>query len=157
VLDHALARYGEILEREFGRDIASIPGAGAAGGLGAGLFAFCTTEVYSGIDYILDAIGFDHLLKSCDGVLTSEGMIDAQTESGKAIAGLCRRAAGGGKPVHAFVGRVRGDARVIRERLGLASIVEISPLSVPLGEAIAHARDYLHASVTAFISEYAKK
>jgi glycerate 2-kinase len=157
VLDGALAQYASVLKREFGRDIASIPGSGAAGGLAAALLAFCQSEFVSGIEYILDAIGYDHLLQSCDAVLTSEGMIDTQTEHGKGVSGLCRRAAKFGKPVHAFVGRINGDARLIQERVGLASLVEISPRSIPLEEAIAHAPELLYESVAAFIASYRRK
>jgi glycerate kinase len=154
LLDEALSRYASVIRKCLGRDVAHVPGSGAAGGFGAGLLAFCTTEFVSGIDYILDLIDYDRLLQSCDAVLTSEGMIDSQTGGGKGISGICRRARKAGKPVHAFVGRITGDAEEIKEQLGLASLTEISPPSLPVAESIARVKELLGEHVAAFASAY---
>ncbi|MGE5313436.1 MAG: glycerate kinase [Acidobacteriota bacterium] len=156
LLDKALLTYASAIEHSTGRRVADIPGAGAAGGFGAGLLAFCPHVTFvSGIDFVLDALGFDLLLKECDAVLTSEGMIDEQTTYGKAIAGLCTRARMYNKPVHAFVGRIEGDAGGICRALSLSSLTEISPRSMPHEEALRRASELLADSVSAFAAKSA--
>ncbi len=86
-LDAALANYAEVVLRDLGRDIREVPGAGAAGGLGAGLLAFCGATLSSGIDLVLDAVGFEAHLAGADLVITGEGRLDEQTLQGKTIAG----------------------------------------------------------------------
>jgi glycerate kinase len=108
ILEAAMIRYAEVLRRDLGIDVGSLPGGGAAGGLGAGLVAFCGAALASGIDVVLDATGFDAALGSCDLLLTGEGRVDAQTRHGKALAGLLRRAAGAGVPVACVAGSVQG-------------------------------------------------
>jgi glycerate 2-kinase len=151
-LDEGLRRYASILRRDLGRSVADIPGAGAGGGFGAGLFAFCNATIVSGIDYVLDLVDFDALLHSCDAVFTAEGQIDSQTGSGKGIAGICDRASHHHKPVHAFVGRINGDPELLKHRLGLSSLTQISPPSLPTETAILHAKQLLDDSVTDFLS-----
>ena len=90
-LDCALTHYAEIVKRDLGRDIAQLPGAGAAGGLGAALAAFLNATFRSGIDIVLDAGDFDAQIRDADWVLTGEGRIDGQTLSGKTIAGVLAR------------------------------------------------------------------
>ena len=105
-LDMALRRYAKVLRTDLGLDVESIPGSGAAGGLGAGLIAFCNARLASGIDVVLDVTGFDDALASSDLVLTGEGRIDAQTRSGKALSGILRRARARHVPVAAVAGSV---------------------------------------------------
>jgi glycerate kinase len=105
-LDMALRRYAKVLRTDLGLDVESIPGSGAAGGLGAGLIAFCNARLASGIDVVLDVTGFDDALASSDLVLTGEGRIDAQTRSGKALSGILRRARARRVPVAAVAGSV---------------------------------------------------
>ena len=109
LLDEALLHYGRLLERTLGREVANIPGAGAAGGLGAGLLAFCNAELKRGIDIVLDATAFDEKLAAADLVITGEGKIDAQTQFGKAPAGVVRRAHAAGVPVAAVAGIIEGN------------------------------------------------
>ncbi len=109
-LDAALANYAAVIERDLGKAVAHRPGAGAAGGLGAGLMAFFNAPLSSGIDLVLDAAGFDARLAGADWVWTGEGRIDAQTLQGKAIAGVLRHAQRQGVPVLAFGGSVDGAA-----------------------------------------------
>ncbi|MDP4549634.1 glycerate kinase [Alkalihalobacillus macyae] len=99
VLDHCLAHYANVIERDLGRSVNDIRGAGAAGGLGAGIVAFLNGELRSGIDLVLDVIKFeDHMIGS-DLVITGEGRIDSQTIHGKAPVGVAKRA----KAVHNHV------------------------------------------------------
>jgi glycerate 2-kinase len=110
ILDAALRHYGQLLSNACGRDVVNVPGGGAAGGLGAGLLAFCGAELRKGIDIVLDTTGFDEHLALADLVITGEGKIDSQTKFGKAPAGVLRRARGAGKPVAALAGIVDGQS-----------------------------------------------
>ncbi|MFI7586367.1 glycerate kinase [Spongisporangium articulatum] len=78
---------------------------GAAGGLAGGLWAAAGAELVSGIEAVLDVVGFDDLLATADLVVTGEGRLDAQTAHGKVVAGVCARAGAAGVPVLAVVGR----------------------------------------------------
>lgn len=147
-LDEGLKHYASIIERELHRDVSQIPGSGAAGGLGAGLMAFCDARIVSGIDFVLDAVRFDSLLQQCDCVITAEGMIDFQTLRGKGIEGVARRAQKFNKPVHAFVGRIRGDPAALQLKLGLATLEQISPDEIPLDIAMRSAEVFLSCAVT---------
>lgn len=126
LLDQALARYAEVLRNDLGIDVAEVPGSGAAGGLGAGLIAFCGASLVPGIDVVLDAAGFDGALASCDLVLTGEGRLDSQTRSGKALAGILRRAHAAHVPVAAVAGSVEGDAA---EYIGERGFVAVATLT----------------------------
>lgn len=135
-LENALKNFADIVEPSVGTSVRNVSGAGAAGGLGFGLTAFCNAEIVSGIDFILDAIGFDNALRTCDHVVTAEGMVDEQTLFGKGIAGICHHAGLLRKPVHAFVGTVKGDPEYFTSTLGLATLTQISPADVPPNEAM---------------------
>lgn len=112
-LDHVLARYGKLAARATGHDVSLRPGAGAAGGLGAGLAAFCGARIRSGIDAVLDALDFEEHLGQADLVVTGEGRMDAQTAKGKAPVGIARRAARYGVPVAAIVGSCADDIEAV--------------------------------------------
>jgi glycerate kinase len=126
-LEAALKNFADIVETTLGKEFRNIPGSGAAGGLGFGLLAFCSGTIVSGIDFVLDMVRFNEKLQRCDIVITTEGMLDEQTLYGKSISGIVQRAHTLNKPVHAFVGRVKGDAKRLKEQLGLASLTQISP------------------------------
>jgi glycerate kinase len=149
-LDEGLRHYASIIERDLHRDVSKIPGSGAAGGLGAGLMAFCDARIVSGIDFVLDTVRFDSLLQQCDCVITAEGMIDSQTLRGKGIEGVARRARKFNKPIHAFFGRIRGDPTALQKELGLASLNQISPDALPAHEAMRSAEMFLSNAVRNF-------
>lgn len=135
-LEAALHNYSEVVEKTMRQEFRNIPGSGAAGGLGFGLQAFCNAEIVSGIVFILDVVHFNEQLAACDCIITTEGVLDEQTLYGKGIAGIAGRAALLNKPVHAFVGRIKGNSENLKERLGLASLIQISPEELSTQEAI---------------------
>jgi glycerate kinase len=120
-LDAGLRHYATIIERDLRRNVSEIPGSGAAGGLGAGLIAFCDATVESGIDYVLDLVRFDELAHECDCVITAEGMIDSQT--------------------------LGGNAALLRPQLGLESLHEISPEGIPLVDSMKNAGNFLSSKI----------
>jgi glycerate 2-kinase len=113
-LDEGLENYASVIKKRLGVDVKDIPGAGAAGGLGAGLMAFLGAEMRSGVEVIMDAVWFDHKLTGVDLVLTGEGNIDAQTVFGKVVAGVARRSKANGVPVIAIGGGVTPEAEPLK-------------------------------------------
>jgi glycerate kinase len=107
-LDKCLEKFGETIRSEMGIDVVGIPGGGAAGGLGAGLVAFCGGKLMRGIDLVLQVTKFDAQLAEADLVITGEGRIDRQTRFGKALAGVIGRAREHDVPVVAVVGAIEG-------------------------------------------------
>ncbi|MCC6414004.1 MAG: glycerate kinase [Saprospiraceae bacterium] len=111
------------------------PGAGAAGGMGYGCMAFLDARLESGIDLVLDLLGFDALLDKTDLLVTGEGKIDDQTQHGKLIRGLCQRAAERNIPVVAFCGVLEADVEVLKKiRLAAATSINAGMLDAPLEE-----------------------
>lgn len=141
-LDAALGHYAEVIRRDLGRDIRDLPGAGAAGGLGGGLVAFCGAELVRGIDLVLDAVEFDARLVDCDLVITGEGRLDASTLHGKTVVGVARRAAAAGVPVIAVAGGVVGDAAAFHQ-VGLSATVPLPSGPMTLAEALARGLELL--------------
>ena len=107
-LDQNLRHFNQIVIKELGKNTNKIPGAGAAGGLGAGLVAFLDAELKAGVDIILDFINFKKRLKGVDLVITGEGMLDGQSIFGKTPIGVSRTAARKEIPVIAVAGTL-GD------------------------------------------------
>lgn len=106
-LDRALERWGHLLADACGREVAAVPGAGAAGGVGAALLATGATVV-GGADTVLDVLGLDGALAGADLVVTGEGAWDAQSEHGKAPGAVVGRAAAAGVPAVVVAGRLLG-------------------------------------------------
>jgi glycerate kinase len=104
-LDVALARWADAVQRATGLDLAGIPGAGAAGGVGFAAVAVLGATVQPGIELILDLVGFAAALPGAGLVITGEGSLDEQTLHGKAPAGVAAAARSAGIPVVAVAGR----------------------------------------------------
>lgn len=115
-LDAGLRHYATVLERTTGRAVAHQPGAGAAGGVGAALFACFHAQLTSGIACVLERIRFDAVLDGTDLVVTGEGRLDGQSLMGKAPIGIARAAARKQIPVIALAGSVAADAAATHEQ-----------------------------------------
>lgn len=103
-LDAALARFAECARQATGRDVADAAGAGAAGGLGAGLMFFTPAQLRPGVEIVLGAVGFAELARGADFVITGEGRTDFQTAYGKAPVGVAKAAKQFGVPVFCLSG-----------------------------------------------------
>jgi glycerate 2-kinase len=114
LLDSALRRYARVLADDLGLELAATPGAGAAGGLGAGAIAFLGARIRPGIELVLELIGFQDAVAEADLVVTGEGKLDAQTLRGKAPVGVARAANAHGVPVVALAGAVEVADRELR-------------------------------------------
>jgi glycerate kinase len=120
-LDAALARWGAEIRRATGRDVAEVPGAGAAGGTTAGLLGFTSAEVRPGVEVVAELVGLAAACQDADLVLTGEGRADEQTLAGKAALGVARHA--GGVPVVLLCGAL-GPGADILESSGAFSVVQ---------------------------------
>lgn len=89
-LDQALSHYAKILKRDLHKDLENVPGAGAAGGLGAGLLAFTNSEMRSGVEIVVDYTNLQTAVQDADVVVTGEGQIDFQTKFGKTPIGVAK-------------------------------------------------------------------
>jgi glycerate kinase len=125
-LDANLARWAERLRLDLGRVVAALPGAGAAGGFGAGLAALLGATLRPGIDLVLDALRFDELLAEADLCLTGEGALDASSLHGKATLGVARRCRAAGVPCVALCGRREPEADALLDH-GLTAMFTVAP------------------------------
>lgn len=114
-LDAGLKRLAAVIRKDLGIEVAKLPGAGAAGGLGAGLVAFLDGRMRSGVDIVMDAVDLPARLAGCDLVITGEGRLDGQTLSGKAPAGVAKVARKLGIPVIGICGSLGADAGKLAE------------------------------------------
>jgi glycerate kinase len=124
-LDAGLARLADVVARDVGVSAADQPGAGAAGGLGFGLVAFCGAALEPGVRIVLEAVDLESKLAGAEVVFTGEGRIDFQTAFGKAPAGVAELARKHGCAVLALGGSVSEDARSLHAHgfTALGSIV----------------------------------
>ncbi len=123
-LDAALARLAEVIRRDLGVDVKDIPGAGAAGGAGAGLVAFLGARLTRGAPLVVDAAGLDAHLAGASLVFTGEGRVDAQTAYGKGPAEVAARAARAGVPVVLIAGRLGDGWQQLLED-GIAAVMPV--------------------------------
>ncbi|HRW13303.1 MAG TPA: glycerate kinase [Syntrophomonas sp.] len=143
LMDRALARMAEVIKRDLGLAIADLPGAGAAGGLGAGLAAFAGATLQPGLDLVLEILQFDALLAAGqDLIITGEGEINGQSLYGKVPVGVARRAREQGIPVLALVGNIGPNAEQVYAE-GMTSIMSIAPGPITREQSMARAGELL--------------
>jgi glycerate kinase len=135
-LDRGLANLGSLIKSELGVNVVEMRGAGAAGGLGAGLVAFCGARIVSGVALVAEIVGLGEKLRGADLALTGEGSFDSQTAHGKTPAGVASMASETGVPTVILAGRVATGAI---EDLG-EDVAVFSVCPGPMDEAEAMAR-----------------
>lgn len=138
LLDEGLKHYSNCLKEWNQADISDIKGAGAAGGLGAGLVAYCNAEIKPGVEIVLDILGFKELLNGSDLVITGEGKIDSQSQQGKVPVGVAKIAKEQNIPVIAVAGGIGDDINQLFE-LGIDLILPIVDKPMDLEEAMGEA------------------
>lgn len=134
-LDAALGRLAVVIERDLGKRVADAPGAGAAGGAGAGLLAFLDAELVPGAPLVVDATGFDAKLAGAHLVITGEGQVDEQTAYGKAPGEVAKRAKAAGVPVVLLAGS-KGPGWEALNQLGVSSVLTLTEEGEDLQQAI---------------------
>ncbi|MEJ7541488.1 glycerate kinase [Staphylococcus intermedius] len=142
ILEDALTQFHTVIVRDLRRQVANIPGAGAAGGLGAGLLACLPVELKRGIDIVLSVTHFDHHVQQADLVITGEGAIDGQTVYGKTPVGVAKAAKRYGKPVIAIAGKLGAGYEAV-EKHGIDAVYSMSTGPMSLEQAINHGPMYL--------------
>ncbi|HBT48034.1 MAG TPA: glycerate kinase [Peptococcaceae bacterium] len=131
-LDRALAHLADIMARDLGKEVRNLPGAGAAGGLGAGLVALLGATLRPGIELVMEVVNLEEILaQGADLVITGEGEINSQTVHGKVPVGVARLAGKYGIPVVALVGSIGEGANAVLEH-GIKGFMSIVPRPVPL-------------------------
>jgi glycerate kinase len=160
-LDAALRRYGEVVERDVGVRVLDVPGAGAAGGLGAGLIAFLGARIEPGVEVVAEVVRLRERVRGAgpstglrvgpstalraDLVLTGEGRLDGQTGYGKTVAGVARIAAAEGVPVIVVAGTLgEGWERILET--GVEGVELIVPRLGTLEEAMERPAEMLAAA-----------
>ncbi len=123
-LDSALAHYAQIIEQDLGMSVREIPGAGAAGGLGAGLIAILHATLQPGAQIVFEAIHLEERIRTANLVITAEGQIDAQTAYGKSVGSVAEIAKRYGLPVLALAGSLGDNYRVVYE-LGVDAVATL--------------------------------
>jgi glycerate kinase len=141
-LDRNLGHLAGIVVRDLGLTVAEIPGAGAAGGLGAGLVAFASARLERGVTLVIRAVGLADRLRGADLCLTGEGAIDASSAFGKTAVGVARLARSLGVPTLALAGTLGpGSETVLAE--GVDGLFSLCPGPIALEEAVARAPELL--------------
>ena len=145
-LDAALSNLARVVERDIGASIDTVPGSGAAGGLGGGMMAFLGGSLRAGVDIVLDHVGLDEKLEGADLVITGEGQLDFQTIYNKAPIGVARRAKQRNIPVIAICGSLgRGFEDVHAE--GIDAVASILSAPMTLDEASARSGELIADAV----------
>lgn len=135
LLDEGLINFAEVVKKDLDKDIAQVPGVGAAGGLGFAFLGFLNSKLESGIKIILDEINLDEAVKGADIVITGEGRLDNQTAMGKAPIGVAKVAKKYGAKVIAIAGCTTDDAIKCNEE-GIDAYFSIVNSAMTIEEAI---------------------
>ncbi|MDF2725957.1 MAG: glycerate kinase [Paenibacillus sp.] len=135
LLDQGLAHYAAQIAAHNGRLVRDVPGAGAAGGLGAGLIAFCNAEMKPGIAVILELAGFEQAAAGAQLIITGEGRTDGQTAFGKVPSGIAAAARQAGVPVVCLSGGLGEGVDQLYE-IGIAALFSITNRPMTLEEAM---------------------
>lgn len=141
-LDSCLVHYANVIERDLSVHVDTVPGAGAAGGMGAALLAFMKASLKPGIDIVMDAVSLEQQVQGAQLVVTGEGRIDGQTAQGKTPVGVARIAKAQGIPVVALAGAVGHGVEAVYEQ-GIDALFPVVHGAVELKEAFAKGSDNL--------------
>ncbi len=133
-LDGKMKSLAAVVEKDLGIGLQSIPGSGAAGGMGGGMNAFFGAKLQMGIDAVLEITGFEKLAENADMIFTGEGKIDTQSLRGKVVIGVARKAKKMGIPVLAIVGDIGDNIEAAYDE-GVSGIFSINRVAVPYKEA----------------------
>lgn len=127
LLNEGLIHLADVIKQDLCADVATIPSAGAAGAMGAGMIAFFGAQLQMGIETMLDTVHFSEIVKDAGLVITGEGKLDSQSLRGKVVIGVAKRAQDAGIPVIALVGGAESDISDVYEK-GVTAIFPINRL-----------------------------
>jgi glycerate kinase len=149
-LDLNLQHYGELLEKKFNKKIMTLSGAGAAGGLGGGLVAFCNADIQPGFETFSEITKIENYIKDADLILTGEGKLDYQTKFGKVPYGIAQLSRKYNKPVIGIAGSL-GEGYEELYEYGFQSIISIMEGPISLEGAIKNSRKLILNSAESII------
>ena len=152
-LELNLAHLSQRIRRDLGVSTASTPCSGAAGGMGAGAAAFLKATLRMGIETMLDAVGFESIIKGADLVLSGDGRFDAQSLRGKAVIGAAKRAKAAGVPLFAVVGDIGSEIDAAYD-MGVTGVFSINRTAIPFREAKKRAKSDLRLTVENLMRVY---
>lgn len=145
-LDNALEYYAEMIKMQLLKDVKNVPGAGAAGGLGAGLLTFANARLEKGVEIIISYTNLREIVKKANIVFTGEGGIDFQTQYGKTPYGVAKVAKEEGKSVIAIAGYIGKGVEQLYS-FGFDAILGIMPGVMTMEEAIESASDNVERTI----------
>jgi glycerate kinase len=151
-LDRNLAHLAERIEGDLNRSVRDLPGAGAAGGLGAGLVAFLDAELRRGVDRIVELIRLPERVHDADLVITGEGRFDVQSSMGKTVSGVARCARDTGVPVIAIVGTAADGAD--GRSTGVDAVAATADASDPIPTSSGEAAERLTAGAERYLRSW---
>lgn len=154
-LEQGMLSFAEVLKAHYHHDLTNTAGAGAAGGLGAALLYYLHGSLRSGIEALLDTVGFTQLLQGCDLVVVGEGSLDEQSLAGKAPVGVAQRAAALGIPVIALCGQVKCSTELLQQHHISAAFGLIND-GLSLEEAMTQAQSNMKHLAARHVSELFK-
>ncbi|MDG3087349.1 glycerate kinase [Vibrio hannami] len=135
-LDNGLRNFGEKVATQLGKEIISVPGTGAAGGMGAALIGFTNATMKAGIDIVVETVQLSDQIAGSDLVITGEGRIDWQTIHGKTPMGVAREASKHAVPVVAMAGCVGDNYQAVYD-IGIQAVFTALPRAMDLQTAFA--------------------
>lgn len=141
-LDKALRHYAEIIRAQFRVEADTVPGAGAAGGMGAAMLAFTPAQLRPGAEIVMEAVGLDAQVQDADLVITGEGRIDSQSIRGKTPIGVANVAKRHGKPVIGIAGCLTPDVGVVHQH-GIDAVFSVLDSACTVEQALSAASDNL--------------
>lgn len=153
MLDKNLRHLCKRIEEDLEIDVSSIPGSGAAGGLGGGIVAFFGGQLKSGIETTLNLVEFDHIIEDSDMIFTGEGRFDRQSLHGKAVMGIAKRAKLKNIPVTAIVGSIE-DGVEEAYKSGLGAMFSINQKAQDFSTSRYHSKENLKATVVSILRFY---
>lgn len=152
-LERGLRNLAGVLRQDLGLTVEDVPGAGAAGGLGAGALAFLGARLVPGVDVVMREVDFEATLAGADWVITGEGAFDATSLEGKVVSGVLARARAAGCRVAVLAGRLKLDPETWT-RAGVAYASALATPGMSTEEAIRLAPDLLRDQVLLFAREW---
>jgi glycerate kinase len=141
-LELGLVNLASVIEKYLGKNVRFLPGAGAAGGLGGGLYSFLNAELRPGVQVTLDLVGLKEKIQDADLVLTAEGRIDEQIAYGKGLAGVACCARDHNVPCIVVAGSIAEKLPDL-DTLGINAVFSLCPGPVSLEDAMENASNYL--------------
>ncbi|VFS60357.1 Glycerate kinase [Kluyvera cryocrescens] len=142
-LDHNLAHFADVIKKSLRVDVKEVPGAGAAGGMGAALMAFLGAELRSGIEIVTQALNLEEHIHDCTLVVTGEGRLDSQSIHGKVPVGVASVAKKYHKPVIGIAGSLTRDVGIVHQ-YGIDSVFSVLNRIGSLEEAFRDAAENIY-------------